>query len=87
MRIQMAHLMGQGVNFAIFWADAANHIDTGRRALLAGLVAKAKVDHMRVDKAALAYDEAGRTRVFGTPDLVKYLASRGVPQWTHTLDL
>lgn len=87
MRIQMAHLMDQGVNFAIFGADAANHTDTGRRALLAGLVAKAKVNHMRLDKAALAYDEAGRTRFFGTPDLVKYLASRGVPQWTHTLDL
>jgi hypothetical protein len=50
-------------------------------------VAKARGNRLRVDKAALAYHEAGGTRFFGTPDLVKYLASRGVPQWTHTLDV
>jgi len=87
MRIQMAHLRDQGINFAIFAADVANHTDTGRQALLAELVTKARGNRLRVDKAALAYEEAGRTRFFGTPDLVKYLASRGVPRWTHTLDL
>jgi hypothetical protein len=50
-------------------------------------VAKATAIRLRVDKAALAYQEAGRIRFFGTPDLVKYLASRGVPRWTHTLDV
>ena len=25
--------------------------------------------------------------VLGAPDLVEYLASRGVPEWTHTLDV
>ena len=87
MRIQMAHLRAQGIDFAVFAADAANHTDTGRQALLAELVAKARGNRLRVDKAALAYEEAGRTRFFGTPDLVKYLASRGIPRWTHTLDL
>ncbi len=87
MRIQMAHLRDQGINFAIFAADAANHTDTARQALLAELVAKARGNRLRVDKAALAYQEAGGTRFFGTPDLVKYLASRGVPRWTHTLDV
>jgi hypothetical protein len=87
MRIQMAHLRDQGIDFAVFAADAANHTDAGRQALLAGLVAKARGSRLQVDKAALAYQEAGRTRFFGTPDLVNYLASRGVPQWTHTLDV
>ena len=87
MRIQMAHLRDQGISFAIFAADAANHSDTGRQALLAELVAKARANRLRVDKAALAYQDAGRIRFFGTPDLVKYLASRGVPRWTHTLDV
>ena len=87
MRIQMAHLRDQGTNFAIFAADAANHTDGGRHALLAQLVAKARANRLRVDKAALAYDAAGRTTFFGTPDLVKYLATRGVPMWTHTLEI
>jgi hypothetical protein len=87
MRIQMAHLRDQGINFAVFAADAANHTDAGRRALLGELVAKARGNRLHVDKAALAYQEAGQTRFFGTPDLVKYLASRGVPRWTHTLDV
>jgi len=87
MRIQMAHLRDQGINFTIFAADAANHTDAGRQTLLAQLVAKARANSLRVDMAALAYDEAGRTRFFGTPDLVKYLATRGVPMWTHTLDI
>lgn len=87
MRIEMAHLQDQGINFAIFAADATNHTDTGRQALLAQLMAKARANRLRVDKAALAYREAGRTRFYGTPDLVTYLASRGVPRWTHTLDV
>ena len=87
MRIQMAHLRDQGINFAVFAADATDRTDAGRRALLGQLVAKARGNRLRVEKAALGYHEAGGTRFFGTPDLVKYLASRGVPQWTHTLDV
>jgi hypothetical protein len=87
MRIEMAHLRDQGINFAVFGADATNHTDTGRQALLAQLVAEARRNRLRVDKAALAFPESGRIRFFGTPDLVKYLASRGVPRWTHTLDV
>jgi hypothetical protein len=33
------------------------------------------------------HDKFGRTKFFGTPDLVRYLSSRGVPTWTHTLDV
>jgi hypothetical protein len=87
MRIEMAHVQAQGINFAVFDGDAANHTDTGRRALLGQLVAKARANRLRVAKAALAYRDSGRIKFFGTPDLVKYLASRGVPRWTHTLDV
>jgi hypothetical protein len=58
-----------------------------RHALLAQLVAEARANRLRVDKAPLAYDEAGRITFLGIPDLVKYLATRGVPMWRHTLDV
>ena len=87
MRIEMAHLRDQGINFAVFGADASNHTDAGRQTLLAQLVAAARRNRLRVDKAALAFQESGRTKFFGTPDLVKDLASRGVPTWTHMLDV
>ena len=87
MRIEMAHLRAQGINFAVFAADANDRTNAGRQQLLGQLVAKARSNKLRVDKAALAFREAGHTTYFGTPDLVKYLSSRGVGRWTHTLDV
>ena len=86
MRIDVAHLQAQGINFAVFAADAYDRTNQGRQKLLGQLMAKARRNNLRVDKAALAFQESGRTTFFGTPDLVKYLSSRGVPRWTHTLD-
>ena len=87
MQIEMAHLQTQGISFAVFAADANNRTNSWRQQLLAPLVAKARLNNLRVDKAALIYQEGGPTRFFGTPDLVKFLASRGVPRFTHTLDV
>lgn len=87
MRIEFAHLRVQGIDFAVFNADATNHGASARQELLAQLIAAARRNGLKVDKAALAFREAGRTKFLGTPDLVKYLASRGVPRWTHTLDI
>ncbi len=87
MRIEMAHLQAQGINFAVFAADANDHTSAGRQTLLSQLVAAARRYNLRVDKAALAFQEFGRIKFFGTPDLVRYLSSRGVPRWTHTLDV
>ena len=87
MRIEMAHLRAQGINFAVFNADANDQTNAGRQQLLGQLVAKARRNNMRVDKAALAFQDAGRTTYFGTPDLVRYLSSSGVGRWTHTLDV
>jgi hypothetical protein len=87
MRIEMAHLRAQGINFAVFNADANDRTNAGRQQLLGQLVARARRNNLQVDKAALAFQEAGRTTYFGTPDLVRYLSSSGVGRWTHTLDV
>lgn len=87
MRIQMAHLRTQGISFAVFSADATDRTKADRQRLLGQLVAQARRNSLRVDKAALAFQEAGRTTYFGPPDLVQYLASNGVSRWTHTLDI
>jgi hypothetical protein len=84
---EVAHLRDQGIDFAIFNADATDHSEGGREALLAQLVAVARRNHLNVDKAALAFKECGQIKFFGAPDLVRYLASLGVPRWTHTLDV
>lgn len=85
MRIRMAHLRDLGINFASFAADAANHNNTELQALLADLVAKARGNRLRVDKAALAYLEASRTNCFARR--ISSSISRRVPGWTHTLDV
>lgn len=87
MRIDMAHLQAQGISFAVFAADANDRTSAGRQRLLGLLVAKARRNSLRVDKAALAFQEAGRTTYFGTPDLVRYLSSTGVRRWTHAIDI
>lgn len=87
MRVEMAHLRTQGMSFAVFAADANDHASAGRQGLLGWLVAKARGNNLRVDKAALVFHEAGRSRYFGTPDLVQYLSSSGVGRWTHTIDV
>lgn len=88
MRIEMAHLRDQGIDFAVFNAEATSRSNSDRQSLLGRLVAEARRSGLKVDKAALAFDEFGRTKFFGTPDLVNYLVSQGgVPRWTHTLDV
>ena len=87
MRIEMAHLRDQGIDFAVFNTDASSHLDRDRQRLLGELTARTQLNRLKVDKAALAFAECGQIKFFGTPDLVSYLASRGVPRWTHTLDI
>jgi hypothetical protein len=87
MRIEMAHVRDQGIDFAVFNADASSHDRAARRALLHQLVVKARRNRLKVDKAALAFAEHGQINFFGEPDLVQYLASRGLPSWTHTLEV
>jgi hypothetical protein len=87
MHIEFAHLRDQGIDFAVSNANAASGGDVARRNLLAQLTAAARSTGLNVDKSALAFRDGGHIRFFGTPDLVTYLASRGVPRWTHTLNI
>jgi hypothetical protein len=88
MTVRMAHLRDQGINFAVFAVDAMTHDRGDRQTLLDQLTGTARHNGLRVDKAALAFEEGGRVTFFGPPDLVRYLVSRrGVPRWTHTLDV
>jgi hypothetical protein len=86
MRINMAHLRDQGIDFAVFDADARSHTDRDRALLLQRLMATAQGTGLKVDKAVLAFAQGNRVGFYGTPDLVRYLQSRGVPRWTHTID-
>ena len=92
MRIKLAHLRdrstsGGDVNFAIFDANASNGTDHGRAQLLAALTTKARQSGLRVEIAALVYQEHGELRTYGEPSVVHYVAARGIPRWTHTIDI
>lgn len=85
--VRLAHLHDQGIDFAVFDADASSRQRSDRSALLHRLTARARASGLSVDKSALAFETGGHVEFFGTPDLVRYLASGGVPRWTHTLTL
>lgn len=84
-RISVGHWRTQGIDYLVFGADAPSRLDRDRGVVLAQLRRAANAAGLRADKAALAYVEHGRTRFYGTPDLVRYLAGRGLPGWNHTL--
>jgi hypothetical protein len=85
MQINFAHLRDHGIDFAVFDADVSSHMNGDREALLADLTWRAQQNGLKVDKAALAYRIGSRIEFYGAPDLVRYLANRGVPHWTHVL--
>lgn len=87
MKIRLAHLRDQGIDFAVFEADAPSRRDEDRGELLSELVIRARANGLKVDKAALTFTEARRTKFYGSADLVKYLVSRGgIRRWTHEID-
>lgn len=92
MQIEFAHLRERSTNggyidFAVFNADAVAKNDRDRGSLLRDLTMRTRQLGLKVDKSALAFEEHGRVKFYGTPDLVDYLANNGVPCWTHTLSL
>ncbi len=76
MKINVAHLRDQGINFAVFEADAPSRTTRARDELLLRLTQQAQAHGLRVDKAALAFGQNGLLTFHGTPDLVCYLARR-----------
>jgi hypothetical protein len=87
VKINFAHVRIQGQSVAIFDADARTHTKSARTKLLTNLVSRVRLAGLRVDKAALAFIEAGDLTFFGSPDLVRYLVKNGLPEWTHTIDV
>jgi len=87
MTVQLAHIRHQGIDFVVFGADARTHTPSARQELLADLVAAARAHGLKIDKAALAFRQLGRTVFWGTPDLVRFLARGGIPRWTHTIQV
>ena len=92
MRFNFAHLQhpsttGVPINFAVFDARSSSGLDSDNAELLATLTASAMSNGLRVDQSALAYNENGRARFYGTRALVDFLAGHGVPRWTHHLDI
>ena len=84
---KVAHLRDQGIDFAVFNAKALEDTDAARDDLLAQLTNAARLQGLKIDKSALAYRSGARNRFYGTPDLVRYLTQRGVPRWTHTIEV
>jgi len=85
MQIRVAHLRTQGIDFAVFDADATSHLDSDRARLLMELTDAARANGLKVDKSALAFRQGSRIRFYGTADLVRFLASNGISRWTHTI--
>jgi hypothetical protein len=84
-QINLAHVHTQGIDIAVFGADATTNSDSDRANVLQDLTLTARRKGLKVDKSALAFVRAGEIRFYGTPDLVNYLARSGVPNWTHTI--
>jgi hypothetical protein len=90
MQINLAHLKekstsGGWLSVAIF--DAKSN-SGNNSALLYQLVEKARAAGLKVDKAALAFRQNGRTQFYGDKNLVNVLSRRGgVSQWTHKIDV
>ncbi|TVO32108.1 hypothetical protein [Vibrio algivorus] len=89
MQINMAHLRerstsGGWINFAVFDAKSTNG---NNDELLYQLTQSARGNGLKIDQSALAFSSGGRTQFYGDRNLVSYLSKRGVPRWTHKLDV
>lgn len=87
VKINLAHVRIQGINCAIFDANARVGTDSERANVLVDLTARARRAGLLVEKAALAFSETGQLRFYGNRDLVSYLAKQPLVRWTHTLDI
>lgn len=92
MKINMAHLRersssGGWINFAVFDARSNSGTRSDNSNLLARLTAKARAAGLRIDQSALAYTRGGRIEFSGSRLLVNYLSRRGLPNWTHKIEV
>lgn len=90
MNINFAHLReratnGGWIDFAVFNAHAPSNSESENSRVLAQLTTQARMAGYKIDQAALAFNQNGRLKFFGTPELVGYLSKSGLPRWTHTI--
>lgn len=91
MKVNLAHLRerarsGGWINFAVFDARSSSGSRDDNAQLLAQLTARARNANLQVDQSALAFMSGNRVQFFGSPPLVEYLSTSGLPGWTHTID-
>lgn len=91
MRINFAHIReratsGGWIDFAVFDARSTTNSDSANAEVLTQLTAKARIAGYKIDQSALAFNEHGRVKFYGTKILVDYLSCSGLPQWTHWID-
>jgi hypothetical protein len=91
MKINFAHIRerstnGGSIDFAVFDAHSTTNTDSANAEVLAQLTAKARRSGLKIDQSALAFNESGRLKFYGTKNLVEYLSRSGLPQWTHSID-
>jgi hypothetical protein len=86
-QINLSHVHIQGVDIAVFDANANTNSDRDRATILQDLTLTARRNGLNIDKSALAFSQSGKIRYYGTPDLVNYLAKSGVLSWTHTITM
>lgn len=92
MKIKLAHIrerstLGGWIDFAVFEAKSISGSNQENARLLSQLTAKAAIAGLKIDQSALAFMENGQVKFYGTPNLVKYLSSAGIPRWTHEIDV
>jgi hypothetical protein len=91
MRINFAHIRerstsGGWIDFAVFDARSSSGTNSGNAEVLAQLTKNARLAGHKIDQSALAYNESGQLKFYGTPNLVEYLSKSGLPNWTHYID-
>jgi len=89
MKINLAHIRersttGGWINFVVFEAKSTTN---SNNQLLVQLTSQARSNGLKVDKSALAFNQNGRLKFYGTNDLVDYLSKSGLPRWTHSIDV
>lgn len=92
MKINFAHIRerstnGGPIDFAVFEAHSTTNSESAKAGVLAQLTAKARMAGCKIDQAALAFNENGRIKFYGSKNLVDHLARSGLPQWTHSIDV
>lgn len=91
MRINFAHIRERStscgwIDFAVFDARSTSNSESANAEVLAQLTTKARIAGYKIDQSALAFNEGGRVKFYGSRNLVDYLSRSGLPQWTHWID-